>query len=382
MDKIKKIPLERPFFTEREVKLALEAIGSRSLVGDGDFGNRLIRRLNKMFPQAFLYLTPSCSHALELACMALGLKSGDEVIMPSFNFPAAANAVLRQGAKPVFAEIEEETMNLSPKDLERRMTKKTKAVIPVHYAGVSCDMDAIMKIARKYNLKIIEDAAQAFGAYYRNKPLGSIGDAGCVSFHQTKNISCGEGGLFLTRNLLLARKAEIIREKGTDRNRFLRGEVDKYSWRGIGSSFLLSDIQSAVLLAQSGKNGEIITKRKKIYELYMERLKPLEAAGHLKLPAIPAYAKSNYHIFHILLGSRKTRDRLSVFLNKRGVSAVFHFIPLHSSPFAVRNLGYAKKDLPLTERLSSELLRLPVFPELTVREAEFAADSVHRFFRG
>ena len=251
----------------------------------------------------------------------------------------------------------------------------------MHYAGVSCDMDRITAIAKKYKLYVVEDAAQGIGAYYKGRHLGTIGDIGAISFHETKNLTCGEGGVFLTNKKKIALSAEMIREKGTDRSRFLRGEVDKYTWRSVGSSFLLSDILSGVLLAQLHKITAINESRKKIYKIYMEEFKVLQNKGRITLPYIPTACKSNYHSFHILLPSRKQRDRCMAVLNEKGIKACFHYIPLHSSPFAKKNLGYKAKDLPITENLSGRLLRLPLYAGLKTVEIDYIVRNVRKVLK-
>jgi len=375
-----KIPLHKLIFNKEEIDNIIKSVESGKWVGDGEFSKKVLKRLKNILKSKYVYLTPSCSHSLEIACMLL-LKRDDEVIMASFNFPSAANAVLRSGAKPVFAEIEEETLNIFPDDIESKITKKTKAIMVMHYGGISCDMNRIMNIAQKYNLFVIEDAAQCIGSYYNNRHLGTIGDVGCISFHQTKNISCGEGGLIIVKNKRLSKKVEVIREKGTDRMSFLRGEIDKYTWREVGSSYLLSDILASLLLAQVERMKYIIGKRKRIFDFYIKNLSLLERKGKLKLPKIPLYAKSNYHLFYILLPNKKIRDYCMKELNKNGIGATFHFLPLHSSPFAKKYLGYKGKDLPVTENLSQRLLRLPIFPNLKMSEALYIVENICKILR-
>lgn len=312
-----------------------------------------------------------------MAAILLDLKEGDEVILPSYTFVSTANAIVLRGAKPVFADICEDTLNIDPKDIENKITDKTKAIFLVHYAGVSCDMDSIMNIAKKYNIKVVEDAAQAVNAKYKDKYLGTIGDIGCYSFHETKNYSCGEGGaILINADENMGKRAEIIREKGTNRSQFFRGEVDKYSWVDVGSSYLPSDILAAMLYAQFEKLDEIQERRRSVYEKYHNGLKDLERQGKIRLPIIPQYCKSNYHMFYILLNSEKERNYLMDKLKENGISAVFHYIPLHTSPMGLK-LGYKQSDLPKTEDLSGRLLRLPMYGELEERDINYIIEKIY-----
>jgi len=379
---MERIPLIRPFFDAEEIKNLKISLSSGRVSGDGPFSKKAICELKKILKSRFLYLTPSCTHSLEMAMMTLGIKAGEEVILPSFTFVSTANVVLRQNAHPVFADIEPQTLNISADDIERKITKRTRAIIVIHYAGVSCDMDRILKTAKKYKLWVVEDAAHCLDAYYKGRHLGTIGDIGCISFHETKNLTCGEGGLFITDKEKLAHRAEIIREKGTDRTKFLRGEVDKYTWRSVGSSFLLSDILSSVLLAQVKKIKKIRKKRQEIFNFYIEKLKPLEKKGFLKLPYIPPHCKTNYHIFYILLPNEKARNYCKEFLNGKGIQAAFHYLPLHLSPYAKKHLGFKKGDLPVTEDLAARLLRLPLYPGLSFKKVEFIIDTLKKALFG
>ena len=299
------------------------------------------------------------------------------MIVPSFTFSSTANPVLLSGARVVFADISGDTLNIDPADIERKITPQTRAIYPVHYAGVACDMGAIMGIARKHGLWVVEDAAHAVNATYKNKYLGTIGDFGCYSFHETKNYVCGEGGALLINvdNKEIQARAEILREKGTDRSRFYRGETDKYTWVDIGSSYLPSDILSAFLYAQLEKMGEIQQKRLAAYRSYYSALKPLEQEGLLRLPVIPAYAGHNAHLFYILLRNRMARDEVIRRLKPLGVSALFHYLPLHASPMGYR-LGYRRGDLPVTESVSDRLLRLPLYAGITEEEQKYVIASV------
>ena len=303
--------------------------------------------------------------------LALGVKGGDEVIMPSFTFVSTANAVVLRGAQPVFAEILPATLNLDPQDVEKRVTPQTKAVIVVHYAGMACDMEAFTDLARRHRLALLEDAAQGIDATYAGRYLGTIGDVGCLSFHDTKNIVCGEGGAFLTSDPVLARKAEFIREKGTNRANFIRGEVDKYTWVSQGSSYVPSDILSAVLEAQIAKRAEIKKRRRAVWDAYYQALEGLEAQGGVVRPVVPMRAGPNYHIFFFRVRSPALRDVVLSALQRAGIGATFHFVPLHSSPFG-RQVGVASTPLPVTDECSSTLIRLPVYPDLASQAEEIA----------
>lgn len=303
--------------------------------------------------------------------LALDLAPGDEVIMPSFTFVSTANAVVLRGAVPVFAEIRPETLNLDPEDVARRITPRTRAIVPVHYAGVGCDMGALSDLAARHDLHVVEDAAQGVDAYYEGGPLGTLGDIGCYSFHDTKNITSGEGGAFLTDDSAIAQQAEIIREKGTNRSAFYRGEVDKYSWVDEGSSYIQSDILAALLEVQLEKRDEIREKRRAVWEAYYEALSPLAERGRITLPVIPENRTSNYHLFHFRTHSAPERDRMLSLLREGGVQATFHYVPLHSSPYGRGVLGW-ETDLPVTQHCSETLVRLPLYPQLYARAGSVA----------
>jgi dTDP-4-amino-4,6-dideoxygalactose transaminase len=290
------------------------------------------------------------------------------------------NAFVLYGAVPVFVDIRPDTLNIDENKIEEKITQKTKAIYCMHYAGTACEMDKIMKIAKKHNLFVVEDAAQAMNAKYKDKFLGTIGDMGIYSFHETKNYNCGEGGAILINNQKYISRAEIIREKGTDRARFFRGEVDKYTWRDIGSSYLLSDVLAAYLYAQMERMDEITRKRKCIYDYYIKSLSDLEKAGYFKFPHIPKECKSNFHIFYLIFNSEKIRDKVMIGLKKAGVLSVFHYIPLHLSPKG-KKYGYKKGDFPNTEELSSRLLRLPMYNDLTERNMEFIIRNINNLIK-
>ena len=322
-----------------------------------------------------ILMVPSCTAALEMAGMLFDLKPGDEVILPSYTFVSTANAVVRLGARPVFVDILDDTLNMDHALVEAAITEHTRAIFPVHYAGVSCDMDRIMAIARKHNLRVAEDAAQGVNSFYKGMALGSIGDLGCYSFHETKNYICGEGGALCLNDPALIERAEILRDKGTNRKKFFRGEVDKYTWVDIGSSYVPSEICSAFLFAQLEMLDVISNRRRRIHQFYHDHLESLEEEGLLRRPRTPDGCESNFHLFYILLPEQWIRDDLQTHLNQNGIQAVFHYIPLHSSPIG-QTFGYREGDLPVTEAMSGRLLRLPLFYEITEQEQEHVVNQI------
>lgn len=369
------IPFNRLFLTGRELELIRDAINRESITGAGYYTRMAQQWLEEKLLADKVFLTTSATGALEMAVLLCGLKPGDEVIMPSFTFVSTANAVLRSGARPIFAEINAQTFNLDVEDVARRINHNTRAIIPVHYAGVACDMDALLNLARSRDITIIEDAAQALNATYKGSYLGTIGELGCYSFHGTKNYTCGEGGALVINQAELKERAEVIWEKGTDRQRFLAGEVDRYTWRDIGSSFAPSDILAAFLCAQLQETSTITNRRQRVYQRYYRELKPLQEEGLLQLPNIPDYAEPNYHIFYIVLPSPVRRNMVMVELHNRGIAATFHFVPLHTSPMGAR-LGYKAGDFPLTEEFSNRLLRLPIYPDMSDTEQEYVIEQL------
>lgn len=373
------IPLTKPYYGPEEEAAVLAVLRTGNVGGDGEQCKAAEAYMRERFGVKHALLTTSCTHAMELALMACGIGPGDEVILPSFTFTSTANVILRQGARPVFAEIEEATFNLDPEDIKHRISPRTRAIMPVHYAGIGCRMDEIMEIAQRYGLLVIEDAAQGVGAKYNGRWLGAIGTAGCYSFHVTKNVTCGEGGALLTDDDQLAERAEIIREKGTNRSQFLRGQVDKYTWVDWGSSFVLSDLLAAVLVQQLRKMDEINAKRRVIWEYYYHRLEELALEGQIILPALDPQAESNWHIFAIRTDLAR-RDKVLAALRARGIGATFHYIPLHSSPYGRKMWGYTAEDLPITEKVSASLIRLPIYPDLTPQEQEYIIDSLYEIY--
>jgi dTDP-4-amino-4,6-dideoxygalactose transaminase len=362
---VNSIPFSRPHLTGAEQSYLSQAMaGGAKLCGDGPFTLRCQAELKRLCGCAHALLTHSCTAALEMAALLLDLGPGDEVIMPSFTFVSTANAFAMRGAVPVFVDIDRGTLNIDPGAIEAAITARTRAVVVVHYAGVGCDMDAIGAIARHHGLAVVEDAAQAIGASRGGRALGGIGDLGALSFHDTKNVICGEGGALLVRRGDLAQRAEILREKGTDRSRFLRGEVDKYSWQDIGSSYLPSDLLAAFLLAQIEHLEPITTARRAIWQRYHTLLEPLDAQGLLARPVVPADCEHNGHIYWLLLRPGIDRDAVLASMRAAGVSATFHYVPLHDAP-AGRRLARAAGRLDVTVDAAARLVRLPLWVGLT-----------------
>lgn len=375
------IPFTKISITELEKRYIEEALENEKICGDGKFTKRCTEWFKENCNINNLLLTTSCTHSLELAALLSELKEGDEVLVPSYTFVSTADAILLRGAKPVFVDIDERTFNMDVNSIEEKITPKTKAIFPVHYAGVACDMDEIMKIAKKYNLIVVEDAAQGVLAYYKDRPLGTIGDYGCFSFHETKNYVMGEGGAIIVKDNDKFLDAEIIREKGTNRSQFVRGVVDKYTWHKVGSSYLPSDILAAMLYGQLERSDEIMKKRMNIWNKYNESFKLLEEKGKLIRPYIPNYAKHNAHMYYIILPNEETRNTLMENLRERGISAVFHYIPLHTSPMGIK-LGYKKGDLPVTEEYAGRLLRLPLYADMTKDETEYVCKTIYELLNG
>ena len=361
------IAFSRPWFDEREEAAVREAL-SGHVSGDGPIGRRVEARLAAQLGASRVLLTTSGTHALELALLALGVGPGQEVICPSFTFVSSANAVLRVGARPVFADIEETTLGLDPVEVERRLTPRTAGLIPVHYAGVAPDLEALLDLARRRGLRVVEDAAQGLGATWRGRALGTLGDAGCLSFHETKNVTSGEGGALLVSDPETVRRAEIAREKGTNRAAFFRGEVDKYTWVAEGSSYVLSDVLAAILDAQLDKLAEIQARRAAVVARYREGLAGWARERGVRLPPELPEREPNHHIFFLLYPDPRLRDAALVSLRAQGVMATFHYVPLHSAPHA-RRLG-VDVELPVTDRVAATLLRLPLHPRLTGEEVD------------
>lgn len=377
-----RIPFTCPDFGPEEEAAAAESIRSGRVAGDGPATRKASEALKRLTGAPHVYLTPSGTHAIELALMALNIGPGDEVICPSFTFVSTANAIIQQKAKPVFADIAVDTVNISPKDVEAKIGQRTRAVIPVHYAGVGADMDALAELTRKQGIALVEDAAQAVGATHRGRALGTIGTAGCFSFHETKNVSCGEGGAVVTADGTLARTIEVMREKGTNRSAFIRGEVDKYTWINRGSSYLLSDILAAVLAVQLDKLTVLQQARRVLWEKYREGLATLAGRGVIRLPVVPDYAMPNYHAFYFLVARPEWRDLCLRSLQADGIQATFHYVPLHSSPYSLRYLGTGRATLPVTDMVAASIVRLPLYAKLSHDACDEVIDRVKKFFAG
>lgn len=392
------IPFNKPFLTGMENEYISQAVESGKLSGNGMFTKKCQHFFEDHYGFKKALMTTSCTDALEMAAILCDIKEGDEVIAPSYTFVSTVLAFVRQGAKIVFCDSCESDPNINAEKIESLITERTKVIVPVHYAGVACDMDRIMEIATKYNLLVVEDAAQSIDSYYKGKSLGSIGHLGCFSFHETKNIIAGEGGLLTINDERFINRAEIIWEKGTNRSEFFRGLVNKYGWVDTGSSFLPSELISAFLWAQINNLDKIQTRRKEIWEKYKEGLSDLAERRKISLPFIPEYATNNAHMFYILCRSLEERTRLIDFLRERGILAVFHYLSLHKSRFYVehsssRPLSLSKVelvgddqvvvglDLPECDRYADCLLRLPLFYEMSDMDAVYIIDSINQFFQ-
>lgn len=363
-----------------EIKYIQEAIDNRKICGDGVFTKKCSAWLEKTTGTAKALLTTSCTHATELAAILANIQPGDEVIMPSYTFVSTADAFVLRGAKAVFVDIRPDTMNIDEKLIEDAVTDKTKAIVPVHYAGVSCEMDTICDIAKRHGLYVIEDAAQGVMSTYKGKALGTIGDYGCYSFHETKNYSMGEGGALLIKDEKNIERAEIIREKGTNRSKFFRGQIDKYTWMDAGSSYLPSELNAAYLWAQLEVAEKVYEDRMRIWNRYYEELKELENAGYIELPFIPEECVHNAHMFYIKVNDLDERQRLIQYLKDRDVMAVFHYIPLHTAPAGMRFGQFSGEDRYTTKE-SERLMRLPLYYGLEADKAEYVIESIKKFYQ-
>ena len=369
-----------PPFTGKEMEYMRRAVENEKICGDGEFTGKCSRWIEERTGTAKSLLTTSCTHALEMAALLADIKEGDEVIMPSYTFVSTADAFVLRGAVPVFVDIRKDTMNIDENLIEAAITEKTKAIAVVHYAGVSCEMDKICQIAEKYRLKIIEDAAQAMMCAYHGRPLGTIGDYGCYSFHETKNYSMGEGGAILLKHQEEILAAEIIREKGTNRSQFFRGEIDKYSWKEAGSSYLPSDLNAAYLWAQLEEADAVNQRRMENWNLYYELLQDLKEAGTVELPVVPEGCVHNGHMFYIKARDLKERTALLKHLKEKGISAVFHYVPLHSSE-AGRKYGRFHGQDKHTTKESDRLLRLPMYDGLKEEQIRYVVSEIKNFYR-
>jgi len=374
------IPFNKPFIVGKELLYIEQAVKGGNLAGDGPFTKKCAAWMEHHFTANKVLLVHSCTAALEISAILCDLQPGDEVIVPSYTFVSTVNAFVLRGAKPVFCDIRPDTMNMDESKIEALITPRTKVIVPVHYAGVSCDMDRIMKIAAKYNLLVVEDAAQSVCSRYEGRALGTIGNLGCYSFHETKNFISGEGGALLINDRRFIERAEIIREKGTDRSKFFRGQVDKYTWVDIGSSYLASELTAAFLYAQLEEADKITKTRHEIWERYYQLLLPLEKTCILRLPVIPKDCTHNGHMFYILLESQTVRAALIAHLKQHEIMAIFHYIPLHSSPMGKSFCGEVRP-LPFTENLSERLLRLPCYYELTDSDILKVVCAIKSFFK-
>jgi dTDP-4-amino-4,6-dideoxygalactose transaminase len=372
------IPFNKPYLSGRELEYIRDAVASGHISGNGPYTKKCQAFFEERWGFKKCLLTTSCTDALEMSALLLDIQPGDEVIMPSYTFVSTALAFVRQGARIVFVDSKEEHPNMDEEKLEELISPKTKAIVPVHYAGVACDMDRIMALAEKHGLYVVEDAAQAIDSYYKGKPLGSIGHLGCFSFHETKNIQSGEGGLLAINDERFLKRAEIIWEKGTNRAEFFRGEVNKYGWVDIGSSFLPSDIVAAFLYAQLENLDDIQSRRKEIWSAYFDGLKVLEEKGKVQLPNIISYATNSAHMFYLICNIPQERENLIAYLKKKKIGAVFHYLSLHGSPYYKDK--YNGRTLPMSDYYSDCLLRLPFYYELNLKDIERIANTVMSFY--
>jgi len=373
------IPFNKPFIVGKELYYIAQSILNGHSAGDGPFTKKCQAFLEAKFQARKILLTHSCTAALEMSAILCDVGPGDEVILPSFTFVSTANAFYIRGARLVFVDVRPDTLNIDETKIAEFTTDHTKVIVPVHYAGVACEMDKIMNLAQENGIHVVEDAAQVVNAKFEDKFLGTIGDLGAYSFHETKNFICGEGGAIVINNSALVERAEIIREKGTNRSKFFRGEVDKYTWVDIGSSYLPSDILAAFLYAQLENMDVINQRREMLFDYYYKELIPLVNEGLLRLPYISSGCQSNSHLFYIILKDEASRNALMDYLKSKGILAVFHYIPLHLSPIG-RSLGYGEGQLPVTESMSGRLLRLPFYFELQREEQGEVVRRIKEFF--
>lgn len=374
------VPFNLPPYTGNEEQYVLDSIRSSKISGDGSFTRKCHAWFEETLSCQKALLTTSCTHALEMAAILLDIQPGDEVIMPSYTFVSTANAFVLRGATIVFVDIRPDTLNMDETLIEQAITPKTKAIVPVHYAGVACEMDTIMAIADRYQLFVVEDAAQGMMSTYKGKPLGTIGHLGAYSFHETKNYtSAGEGGLLIINDERFKDRAEIIREKGTNRSLFFRGMVDKYSWVDLGSSYLMNDVSAAYMWGQLEKAEAINTDRLNSWNLYQKGLQSLQEKGFIECPIDPPHCQHNAHMFYIKVKDLDVRTRLLAFLQKHQVGAIFHYVPLHSAPAGVRFSRFSGEDI-FTTKESERLIRLPMYHGLKVDDIQHVVESIHRFF--
>lgn len=372
------VPFCRPVLAGDELSNIQTCLKTGVIHGDGPFEKKCVDWFKEQTSCPAVFLTPSATAALEMAALLIGIGPGDEVIVPSFTHPSTANAFVLRGAVPVFVDVQNDTCNLNPDLIEQAITPKTKAIVPVHYAGIACEMESILRIAQKHKLYVIEDAAQGILAKYRNRALGTVGHMGALSFHQTKNLACGEGGALFVNDPQFAKRAEIIREKGTNRTAFFKGEVDKYTWVDIGSSYLLGDLLAAYMYSQLTHCHSLQEKRIAIYNTYAQALTPYAQKGLIEVPRIPLECFPNGHIFYFRFLEESKRDAFLAFAKERKVEATFHYIPLHSSP-AGKKWGRAAPPLHVTDEISRTLVRLPLWAELSPKQVEHTVQTTTQF---
>ncbi len=375
------IPFNIPPFTGKEMNYIRQAVENQKICGDGPYTKKCSEWIEQKTGTAKCLLTTSCTHATELAALLADVKEGDEVIMPSYTFVSTADAFVLRGAKPVFVDIRPDTMNMDETLIEDAITPRTKAIVPVHYAGVACEMDTIMDIAKRHHLLVIEDAAQGIMSTYKGQALGAIGDFGCFSFHETKNYSMGEGGALLIKDSKYVEEAEIIREKGTNRSKFYRGQIDKYTWVNYGSSYLPSDMNAAYLWAQLELADQINEKRLSLWNHYRELLTPLKEKGYIELPTVPEGCVHNAHMFYIKAKNLEERTRLIDFLKKNEIWSVFHYIPLHTAPAGMKFGEFHGEDRYTTKE-SERLCRLPMYYSLELDQVDYIVSKVKEFYQG
>jgi dTDP-4-amino-4,6-dideoxygalactose transaminase len=373
-----KIDFNKPYISSTELDYLKQAIESNHISGDGPFTKKCHQYLEQFLSVNKALLTTSCTHALEMSALLLNLKTDDEVIVPSFTFVSTVNAFVLRGAKPVFVDIRPDTLNIDESKIESHINPQTKAIYLVHYAGIGCEMDRILKIAEKHHLSIVEDNAHGLFGQYKGKFLGTFGRMATQSFHETKNISCGEGGALLINDPVLVERAEIIREKGTNRSRFFRGQVDKYTWVDLGSSYLPSDILAAILFSQFESAKEIQLIRKQIWERYNAGLHQWANENSVLLPFVPEYCEQSFHMFYLLMPDLNTRQSFIAYLKNININAVFHYVPLHTSDMGKR-FGYNEGDLPVTEDISNRLVRLPFYNDLELKDQEKVIQAINDF---
>jgi dTDP-4-amino-4,6-dideoxygalactose transaminase len=372
------INFNKPFIAKNQFAYISQAVQSVHISGDGPFTKKCHQFLEKTLGVNKALLTTNCTHALEMSALLLNLKPDDEVIVPSFTFVSTVNSFILRGAKPVFAEIRNDTLNIDETKIEKLINSQTKAIYVVHYAGVGCEMDKILDIARSHDLSVVEDNAHGLFGKFRGKYLGTFGCMAAQSFHETKNFSCGEGGALLINDPILEERAEIIREKGTNRSRFFRGQVDKYTWVDLGSSYLPSDILAAILLSQLESAAEIQFKREQIWVRYMEALSEWAKANSVQLPYVPVYCEQSFHMFYMLMPDLEIRQDFIAYLKKKNINAVFHYVPLHTSDMGIR-FGYKTGDLPITENISDRLVRLPFYNDLELHNQEMVLNAINQY---